>query len=332
MPITPSCQSAPATAYARRARLLRCPLVHLRDRLADDAPLDGLPLLVELLERFGEPAGFVSSSVRSSSSASRGCPSRPAALRRGASRNPTVPASRPAGIDSGRAHERTQPRLRRSRERAEAGDREGAVLVDKRDDVGDRRERHEIEVPLGDLRIDAEERLAELVHDAGSAELRERIVGRPRRDDRTIGKRLGGTVMVGDDHVEAARGGFGDLTGGRDAAVDGQDEPAAFVGEPRERVAADAVALVEAAREMPVDVGAELAQQKDGERGRRDPVDVVVAVDADALACGDRRAEAFARGLHVTEAERIVRRLLALEEAACRRRGRDSRDARGRPP
>ena len=121
--------------------------------------------------------------------------------------------------------------------------------------------------------------------------------------------------MVGDDDVEPARRRLGDLGGGRDPAVDGQDEPAALVGEPRERLAADAVALVEAAREMPVDVGAELAQEEDGERGGGDAVDVVVAVDADPPPGGDRGADALARGLHVAEQERVVRRLLAVEEA-----------------
>ena len=216
---------------------------------------------------------------------------------RGPSRKPTAPASTRRGIDAGGAHQRLQPGLLRARERAQAGDRERAVLVDERHDVGDRRERDEVEMPLRDLGVDAEERLAELVDDAGAAELRERIVGRPRRDDRAVGQRLAGPVMVGDDHVEPARARLGDLGDGRDAAVDGEHEPAALVGEPLERAAADAVALVEAARQVPVDVGAELAQQQHGERRRGDPVDVVVAVDADPPARGDRRADPLARGL-----------------------------------
>src|SRR5215475_4931112 len=39
--------------------LLRWPRFHLRDCLAEDAPLDGLALFVELLERVGETACFV---------------------------------------------------------------------------------------------------------------------------------------------------------------------------------------------------------------------------------------------------------------------------------
>ncbi len=71
---------------------------------------------------------------------------------------------------------------------------------------------------------------------------------------------------------------------------------------------------------MPCDVGPELAQQKYGERGGRNAVDVVVAVDADPAPLLDRRADLRAGGLHVAEEERIVRRLLAVEET--RRLGR----------
>ena len=81
-------------------------------------------------------------------------------------------------------------------------------------------------------------------------------------------------------------------------------------------LAADAVALVEAARQVPGDVGAELAQQENGERGGGDPVDVVVAVDADPAALLDGGADLRARSFHVAEEERVVRRLLAVEEAA----------------
>ena len=43
--------------------------------------------------------------------------------------------------------------------------------------------------------------------------------------------------MVGDDDLEPAPPGLGDLVDGRDPAVDGQDEPDALVREPAERLA-----------------------------------------------------------------------------------------------
>ena len=194
----------------------------------------------------------------------------------------------PRRIDARDLHQRPEPRLLRACERAEAGERERAVLVDERNDVGDRRERDQVEVPRERLVTRAEQRLAELVDDARAAELGERVVGGPRGDDGAVRERLARPVMVRDDDLEPARPRLGDLLDRGHAAVDGEDEPAALVGEPRKRFALDAVALLEAARQVPDDVRAELAQDEHRERGRADAVRVVVPVDADALAGGDR--------------------------------------------
>ena len=296
--------------------LLGWPRLDLRNRLAEDAPLDRLSFLVELLERVGETACLVLVGGEEELERCARVPEPAGCIeaRREAESDGTGVDAR--GIDAGDAHERAEAGFRRSRERPKPGDRKRAVLVDERDDIRDRCESDKVEVPLGNVRVDAEERLTELVDDAGSAELRERILRRPRGHDWAVGQRLGRAMVIGDDHVEAACGGFGHLGCSGDPAVHGQDEPAAFVGEPCKRAAAKAVALVEAARKVPIDVGAELAQQEDRERGRGDPVDVVVAVDANPLARGDGRSEALARGLHVAEEERIMRRLFALEETA----------------
>jgi hypothetical protein len=206
--------------------------------------------------------------------------------------------------------------LRRARERAEPGDGERSILVDERDDVGDRRERHEVEMTARNLRVDAEEGLSELVYDSGAAELGKWVLGRASGDDGTVGQRLGRPVMVRDDDVEAAFLRLGHLGDGCDPAVDGEDEPAALVGEPGERLAADPITLVEATRQMPGDLCAELAQEEDRERSGGDAVDVVVAVDADPAALLDGRTDLRAGGLHVAEQERVVRRLFPVEETA----------------
>ena len=70
----------------------------------------------------------------------------------------------------------------------------------------------------------AEERAGERVHDARAAELGARVCGRARRDDRAVGERVPGPVVVGDDHVEPELAGAGDLLDRRDAAVDGEHE------------------------------------------------------------------------------------------------------------
>ncbi len=67
-----------------------------------------------------------------------------------------------------------------------------------------------------------EECLAELVDDTRATELRERIARGRGRDDRAVRQRVSRPVMVGDDDLETATSCFGDLLGGRDAAVDGQ--------------------------------------------------------------------------------------------------------------
>ena len=120
--------------------------------------------------------------------------------------------------------------------------------------------------------------------------------------------------MVGDDHVQPQRLRAGDLLDGGDPAVDREHELAALVGEPLDRLPRDAVALVEAAREVPVDVRAELAQTGDRERRGADAVDVVVAVDADPLARRDRGADPVAGRGGVAEERRVVARRLGREE------------------
>ena len=154
--------------------------------------------------------------------------------------------------------------------------------------------------------VGAEERLAELVDDAGAAELGKRVARRPRRDDRAVGSTSPGRWWSVTTTSSPRCRASGDLLDRRDPAVDREDEPDTVVREPPERLARDAVALLEPARQMPVDVGSELAQEEDRERGRTDPVHVVVAVDADARACVDGRADALDRDRHVAEQQRIV--------------------------
>jgi hypothetical protein len=162
-------------------------------------------------------------------------------------------------------------------------------------------------VPAQHFGIHAEQCLAELERDAGSAELL-------RRDDGAVRQLVAGAVVVGDDHVQAELARAANLVDRRDPAVDGQHQPAPFLRQPLERVAADAVAFVEAARQVPFDLGAELPQDEHGQDRGADAVDVVVAVDADPLPGRDGRADALDRPAHVADQQRIAQRLLAAEE------------------
>ena len=105
----------------------------------------------------------------------------------------------------------------------------------------------------------AEQRLRELPDDAGAAEAREGIVALQRRDDGAGGERLGRAVVIGDDDLEPERARVLDLGDSGDPAVDGEDEVEALLGEPRQRLPVQAVALLEPRRQMPGDVGIALS-------------------------------------------------------------------------
>ena len=217
-------------------------------------------------------------------------------------------------IDSGRAHQGDEPRLGRAGETSQAGGDEPAVLVDERHDVRNGREGDEIE--MLPKRLVPDESLRELVDDTGAAELREGVRRRTGDDERAIGQLLTGTMVVRDDDVEPELSRARNLVDGSDSTVDRHHEPEALLGNPCERLLGDAVPLLEAAREMPLDIGSELAQDDDRKRRRADAVDVVVAVDADPCPGRNRVADHVARRPHVTERVRVVRDGLGGEEGS----------------
>src|SRR6185503_11413329 len=96
-----------------------------------------------------------------------------------------------------------------------------------------------------------EQRLGKLPHDPGPAEAWERVGALQRRDHRAVGIGVGGTMVVRHDDVEPEALRLRDLVDRRDAAVDGQDELEPLAGEAGERLAVEAVALLEPRRQMP---------------------------------------------------------------------------------
>ena len=135
-------------------------------------------------------------------------------------------------------------------------------------------------------------------------------------------------MMVGDDHVEPERAGARDLGHRRDPAVDGEDEVDAVRRQLLDRLGGEPVALLEAARETPLDVRAQLAQRQKSDNGRGDAVDVVVAVDANPLPVAHRDADPLHCRGHVAEPKGVVARRLRSRETRARRRGRRARDGR----
>ena len=117
--------------------------------------------------------------------------------------------------------------------------------------------------------------------------------GLVRVDERQrVGVALGDLVVIDDDDVEAARAGGGERVVVGGAAVAGDDDRAAGVGEVRGVVDAEAVAGVAAgdARHHPA---AGVPEEAGEERAAGDPVDVVVAEDADGLPLGERARQAI---------------------------------------
>ena len=146
-------------------------------------------------------------------------------------------------------------------------------------------------------------------------------------------------MVVGHDDVDAGGARRGDLLDSRDRAVDRDEQRGAARGEPLDGREREPVAVVDPARQVPVDVGAERAQRAHQHGGGADAVDVVVAVHRDARAACDvgedprcafaQAAERVERVAHVGVEERARRRRIA-EPAPDQHLRRDVRDAQRR--
>ena len=292
------------------------PLLHPGDGRPQNSVLDLLPFAVQLLELVGEPAGSVG--VFGEQQLERRLRAAEAARGVDPRRQPEADGALvdACGIDAGGLHQGSQAGLLGSRQSAEPGLRQRAVLVNQRHDIGDRRQSDEVEMARQHVAIRPEQCLAQLVDDTCAAELRERVVGGTRGDDRAVGQLLARPVVVGDHDVDSERPRMSDLIDRGDPAVDGEHEPASVLCELRQRLPAEAVALLEAARQMPRHVCAQLAQDEDGQRSGADAVGVVVAVHADPLAVGNGLPNRLAGLAHAPEQERVVTGQSALEEGA----------------
>src|SRR6266540_3922601 len=304
---------APHHVSALTAFRLR-PVLDLRDRCPQDLVLDGLPVTVQLLEPVGEAARLLTVFGQEQLERGPGMPKPARGVDPGREAEGDGPCIDCCGIDARDLHQRPQSGLLRSCQPSQPSDRQRAVLAHERDDIRDRRQGNEVELAPQRVGVRAEQRLAELVDDPGATELGEGIPGGTRRDDRTVRELFPRAVMVGDDHVQPELARVVNLFHRGDAAIDREDQTAAFLGQTLERLPADAVALVEPARQMPFDLRSELAQYEDGEHGRADAVDVVVTVDADALACRNRSSYVLNRPLHVAEQVGVVQGQLAGQE------------------
>ena len=284
--MTPSCQPS-SEDVPRRAASPR-PRLDGRHRLADDSLLDGLPRAVQVLE-LPASSRAVGSFVGEQQLERSRPPETPAALMRGARRNPTEVARR-RRVDS-RARIRHPARDGSSRPARGARPPRTRGSLGERADVSDRRQRYEVEETSDGRVVVSEQRTGQRVHDPGPAQVDARIRGRPGGDDGAVRQRLSRAVVVGDDDVQAELLRPTHLVDRSDAAIDGEHEVDAVLGEALDRLGCEAVSLLEATRQPPLHVRAELPQHEHRNGRRGDPVDVVVAVDADALSRRDRGAD-----------------------------------------
>ena len=315
----------PALARRARRRGRVAELAHLRLGLEEDPLLDVAPLGVGGVELLRDRAARALSSVSSSSSPASARCRRPAALMRGASRKPTRAASSPLGSTRATRISARRPGLRVARQRAQAGAHEPAVLAAQRHEVGDRRERDEVEVVVGQSPGPrpraAQQRLRELVArrpprtGPGTGSRRARVHDR-RVGQRAVGARL---VVVGDDDVDArarARSATSSTAVIAQSTVTSSCVPRSAS---RSTVArGEAVAVVDAAGQEPVDVGAERAQRAHQDRRRAHAVDVVVAVDRDARAARDVAEDQLRQPRRARRSARAACALLGRQERARR--------------
>ncbi len=109
-------------------------------------------------------------------------------------------------------------------------------------------------------------------------------------DDRNrVREFVAGFVVVGDDHVDAERDGFGDGVAAGDPAVDGDQHAAVAKGGQRlvKRLGSEPVTVVKTMGDKGVDDRA-IGAERQGEQGAGgDAVGVVVAVDEDRFLAGN---------------------------------------------
>ena len=108
-------------------------------------------------------------------------------------------------------------------------------------------------------------------------------------------------VVIGDDELEPDLARVLRLMDRRHSAVDGHDRLDPLAAQRVERLAVQSVALCDPVRHIGAHrrVRRDRPQHVPEDRRRHDAVDVVVAVDRDALACAQRVADGLGRLSHV---------------------------------
>ena len=251
------------------------------------------------------------SSVSSSRAASIASPTRPAAFSRGASAKPTVSRSsgpfdaararRAASPARGAVRRRSSPRRAIERFSPTIGAMSETVPMVARSASSRARGRP--------ARLVVEQQLGHLEGDAGPRQAAIGVVGvgavRVHQGDRRR-PLLGHAVMVGDQHVDAAGGRGGDLGHARRAGVDGDDEADPGARRRLDGRQREAMALVQARRDVRDHRDAERPERDREDRQPGQAIRVEVAEDHDRLGGPASGGDAVDEPLGVGQAARIV--------------------------
>ncbi len=231
---------------------------------------------------------------------------RPPALMRGPiDKAQVVGPRRPVG--AGDVEQRRKPRPAALAHDREALDDKGAVEPDQRHDVGDGRERNEIErrdkirafaaVPearLAQSPIERNERHEDDARRTEVAQARKIVLAIGIDQRRCLRQRFRGLMMIEHDHVEAKPACDLERLAADRAAVDRHHERRALGGETADRLDVGAIALGHAVGDMDdrlQSAGVQILAQK---RRAARAVNVVVAENRYAFMGHDRALEAFA--------------------------------------
>ncbi len=210
-------------------------------------------------------------------------------------------------VGAGDVEQRGEARASALAHRLKAARDEGAIEADERHDVGDGRERDEIEPseevgrdPAGKeaaVAQSAVQRDKAHVDDAGGAEMsqtREIVLTVGIDNGERVRQLLRRLMMIEDDDIEAEPLGGGDRLMADRAAIDSDDKTGAASREGRHRLAVGAVALSDAIGNVDDRLAAAGFEVFAEQRRARRAIDIVIAEDRDALA---RRTASISRAV-----------------------------------
>ena len=132
-------------------------------------------------------------------------------------------------------------------------------------------------------------------------------------------------MVVADDEVDAVLRGIGHLFQGLDTAVERDDEFHPCLAGIVDTLVGDTIAFTFAVRDVEINIVVQLLKVGVDQRDGRRTIDVVVAIDHDALPCSYRLIDAVYRLSHTFHNERVVNLIQPrAEKTPCLFKGRNT--------